>query len=79
MRREWGMPLAGWLRESCWHWHELVGKFKEGQGLRLEPVYKSRTMGFLTRRDQQNLSGIDGSGDPSYIKRRLDFDLKTGA
>jgi len=45
----------------------------------LEPVFKSCTMGFLTRRDQRNLSGIDGSGDPSYIKRRLGFDLKTGS
>jgi len=36
-------------------------------------------MGFPTRRDQRNLSGIDGSGDPSYIKGRLAFDLKTGS
>jgi len=36
-------------------------------------------MGFLTRRDQRNVSEIDGSGDPSYIKRRLGFDLKTGS
>ena len=54
-----------------------LGRVQELDSLRacLQILYD----GFLTRRDQRNLSEIDGSGDPSYIKRRLGFDSKTGS